>query len=298
MSTTLRPRTWEEFIGQPRLKAKLSQHIKAANEREEQLDDIILIAPPGVGKTSIVELIAQEHGCPLTSIIMGQTKATMLQDIILTTEGILFLDEFHKLAKTDQEILLSVLLDRFVQMPYGREYIRLPLTIIIATTERDKVLRTIKERFKIVPEFDPYTNEDMTQILFNMSSRLDGCPIDLEMAKVLAPATAGMPRQAEMIVFCARDLGSPNANEILEFAGITPEGLTTLHMKYLAALRKNNGGIAGVEVLTSSLQLDKPSVVELERTLVTLDMIEYTKAGRCLKNNGNKALTKNKEMIR
>lgn len=288
----LRPKDWSNYIGQSKLKHRLKLHISAALDRYEMLDHTLLIGPAGCGKTSVAQLISQEMGSDFLSFVMP-IKPKILNKALTGFSGLLFLDEIHRMSKKDQESLLPVLEDGYVQQENG---VQLPLnnvTIVGATTEPEKIITPLFDRFVIKPPFEDYSDEEMARILKGMANRVGLYPTDEE-AMALGIASAGVPRQAKSIVFTARDLGSTYPPLVLGTCGISEEGLTEQHMLYLSAL-DILGKVAGVDIITTYLRLPKEMILDLERLLVRKQYVEYSAKGRVLTVEGYKIVKKYEE---
>lgn len=293
MSDALRPKTWDDYIGQEALKRRLRLRSEAARKSFRLLDHMLLIGPPGVGKTSLSALIAQELRVPFESYVMP-LPPNRVREVVLNTGGVLLLDEIHRLPAKAQEELLPVVEDGYFQVSWGKEYLEEPLMIIGATTEMKGVIKPLRDRF-VIPPFEEYTEEEMGQIVRRMGMQL-GIEFTNEAALGLGRAAVGTPRLAKHLVKAANDLPDPNnVEDVLDLVGVTPQGLTVHHIKYLEVLRKSSG-TAGVKVLAGTIGIPEPELLELEFVLRKLDMIENTPRGRSLKSTGYKFLKNNLEV--
>jgi len=286
MSTdnALRPNDWDSYVGQEKLKNRLQVSIDGALERYASLDHVLLHGPPGCGKTSIASLISQEMVQNFHSYVMP-VKVKSLQKIFLENDGIIFLDEIHRLSKKDQEFLLPVLEDHDIQFDNGKKiHIDHQFTVVGATTELEKIIKPLRDRFIHRPKFEEYTDEEMATIVKRMADRI-GMDISESECLSLGRASAGVPRQARTIVYTARDLNSCNPDLVLSTCGITEDGLTEDHLEYLFALDKM-GQVAGVDVLSNYTGLPKDVILDLEKLLVRKGLIEYSPKGRVLMIKG------------
>ena len=292
---THRPLTWDEYIGQGQLKNRLQIHIGSACERGVALPHVLLVATPGAGKTSLASLIAQEMFVEFESQIMP-TEPRVLERLLKTHEGVLLLDELHRLPARRQEQLLSVIEDGYFQDSRGNRFENPALTIVGATTEGDKIIQPLYDRFQIKPTYDPYTLEEMTQIVMLKCERIK---LDLpqEDAEKLAAATLGVPRNAETFVTMARDLRlalgkTPSSDEILAATRISGEGLREEHLRYCKNLEAA-GGIAGAELMTMMLGIPAGAMVNLEIDLIRQGIIERQARGRELTPAGYRFVRNN-----
>lgn len=280
----IRPQSWDSYFGQEKLKGRLQISINGALDRMQPLDHVLLSGEPGCGKTSLAALIAMELEQDFNPYVMP-LKTKSLQKAILEDEGVLFLDELHRLPKKDQEMLLPVLEDRVVQFENGNQVkIDQPLTVVGATTELERIIKPLRDRFTHRPKFDPYTDEEMAVIVQSMGKRL-GMHIPDDDATALGRASAGVPRQARTLVFTARDLDTTEPSLVLEVCGITPDGLTEDHLEYLVAL-DSLGQQAGVEIISNYTGQPKDILLDLEKLLVRKRLIEYSPKGRILTMKG------------
>jgi Holliday junction DNA helicase RuvB len=156
--------------------------------------------------------------------------------------------------------------------------------VVGATTELEKIIKPLRDRFVHRPKFEEYSDEEMSMIVRRMADRI-GLDMSDEECLALGRASAGVPRQAKTIVFTARDLGSSEPELVLSTCGITADGLTEDHLDYLFALDKM-GQIAGVDVLSNYTGQPKDVILDLERLLVRKGLIEYSPKGRQLMLRG------------
>lgn len=284
-NSALRPDDWDEYIGQQKLKDRMLISMNSALTREAKLDDTLLVAPAGYGKTSFAALMAQYMMEDFHPYVMP-LKPNALRKILLENRGMIFLDEIHRLPPKHQEILLP-LEDNEVHFEDGKVIEIPPVTIVAATTELKKVIEPLRDRFTHKPKFELYTDEDMAKIIRNMCRGVGIHSISADHATALGRASAGVPRQARSLVFTARDLGTTDPSKVLRTIGITPDGLTEDHIDYVLALDKL-GQIAGVDVLANYTGQPKDVIVKLEKLLLRKNIINYSQKGRVLTTKGYK----------
>lgn len=283
---TLGVQDWEGFVGQDQLKSRLDIHIAAALHDRRPLEHTLLTGPLGSGKTTMARLIGVRTTDPVLELTMPMDRKSLVREIDNWTGGILFLDEIHALR--DQEMLLPLLTEGYILDSRGIKHQRGWLTVVAATTERDKVIKTLFSRFDITPEFEPYTDEQLGLIVARMARQAE---VDLtqEIALALGRASGGIPRNAEHLVLAARALqitGRPvTAAAVLEFCQTDPDGLTLLHRRYLDVLVAQNGK-ASQKTLEMLLRLPAEAVRDLERLLLEKELIVYTPTGRELTAKG------------
>lgn len=280
----LRPDSWSDFIGQNKLKRRLQISINAALDQRRSVPHIFLAAPPGVGKTSLSKLIAQESMTTFSDAVCPVPEKR-LDGLLMDIGGTILLDEIHRFNPKQQERLLPVIEDGRIMMDNG-DFMEIGrrFTVIGATTEPNKLIKPLRERFAIKPRFETYSNQEMGLIVANMLDRLE-VPYTVDQANSLGAASAGTPRQARNLALTARDLGTSNPIDVLDFAEITPEGYTADHIRYLTTLRKVQGK-AGIDVMCNLLNEPKDVVIETEILLVKRDLVQYGTSGRELMMRG------------
>ncbi len=290
MTDQLRARSIDEFIGQTKLLDRLTTHIEAAVSQSHPLEHTLLAGPPGFGKTTLATIIADLMGDDLEIVTMPISEKT-LQAFVMKHAGILVLDEIHAASKKEQELLLPLLEFGHVQTKSGYKIEAGWLTIVGATTEPEKVIPPLYDRFKIKPVFEDYTEDEMAKIVVGMATKAR-LTISDDDAKILGKATGGTPRNAGSLVLAGRALEvtkgeTPTAMEILEFCDIDPDGLDRQHYRYLETLAKF-GGTRGLNQIATVLRLSPSVCMDLERLLFKQDFINFGTGGRELTATGYK----------
>jgi Holliday junction DNA helicase RuvB len=283
----VRPSAWSEFVGQERMKARLLVSIEAALSQARRLDDILLIWPPGTGKTTLARLIAEEMYFDYASITMP-IKPDRFFDIVEELEhGVLFLDEIHAANRAFQELLQPALEeDRVLLTPDGYEIDMSGIVVIAATVPEfaRKVVEPLQQRFAIRPDWEPYTHDEIASIIAGMANRL-GFELDAEVCSGLANACGSTPRLAKRFVKAARDLTVTNnevtAETVLDHVGVDVDGLNGDHLEYLRTIKSQHGKM-GLRNLANLMCMSPTAVEDLERTLARKGLIHLSGTGRRL----------------
>lgn len=286
--------TWDNYIGQEKIKERLQIKIHAAMARFEQMDHALILGQSGTGKSTIARLIAKEHNVGFLDLMITPsfTTKTLEKRLLEFNEeggGIVLLDEIHNFSNRDQHFLYSILQDGYISRNNGdKVYFNNPLTIIAATTDEKYLTAALRGRFGAPYRLRDYTDKEMGMIIERMAYKV-GLEPTIETCKALGRAAAGSPRQAADLIKTARDLGGMEPEPILKLSEITKDGLTVDHIAILDSLR-NLGNRAGLENISNHSGRAKEDIVNLEKLLVKKGLIEMGGKGRELTMKGLKAL--------
>jgi Holliday junction DNA helicase RuvB len=300
LDATLRPSTWDEYVGQEPIKNNLHILISAAKERQSPPEHILFYGPPGLGKTTLAHLIARELGGALRSTSGPAIERVGDLAALLSNMGpgdILFIDEVHRLPRAIEEVLYPAMESGVLNIIIGKgpsaRTIELPLppfTLIAATTRVADLSAPLRSRFSggtFRLEF--YSEDDIAQII-KRSAKILGVQVDKEGVREIAKRSRATPRTANYLLKRSRDyaqlkrapLSAKLVTESLGMLEVDELGLTPLDRKLLTVLiDRFNGGPAGVNALAAALAEEPTTVSEVhEPFLLQLGLIERTQRGR------------------
>jgi Holliday junction DNA helicase RuvB len=296
----LRPRTLDEYIGQERVRENLHVSIEAARQRGEALDHVLLWGPPGLGKTTLASVIANELGVPMRAtagpvIEKAGDLAAMLTN--LQAREVLFIDEVHRMAPAIEEILYPAMEDYELDIMIGQgpsaRSVKVPLqrfTLIGATTRTGLLTGPLRARFGIVHRLDFYNDEEIREIV-ERSARILGVPIDRDAAIEISRRSRGTPRVANRLLRRVRDYAQVRAQghitldvalRALSLLDVDERGFDENDRRLLRTIiEKFNGGPVGVASLAAALSEERDAIEDIyEPFLIQIGFLDRTPRGR------------------
>lgn len=300
MDNTIRPESINEYIGQEDVKENISIFVSAAKMRNEPLDHVLLYGPPGLGKTTLAFIIANELGSNIkTASGPSIEKSGDLAAILSSLEpgDVLFIDEIHRMPRYIEEILYPAMEDFSLDIIVGSEgnsrNIKIdlpPFTLVGATTRSGDLTAPLRDRFGIVSKLQFYTEEELKKII-ERTARVLGVEIEDNAALELAKRSRGTPRIANRLFKRVRDFALVKGNGKVDIE-ITKEALKRLkidemglndtdHELLLAIINKFNGGPVGVEAISSSIGEEVTTIEDVyEPYLLQTGLLKRTARGR------------------
>ena len=299
---SLRPKTLDDYIGQDKVKENLRIYIKAALQRKESLDHVLLYGPPGLGKTTLSGIIAKEMGVNLrvTSGPAIEKQGDLVAILTSLNEGdVLFIDEIHRLSRNVEEILYPAMEDFSLDIILGKgpsaRSIRLDVphfTLVGATTRSGQLTAPLRDRFGVLLRLELYTPEQLAQIV-TRSAGILGIEIEHDGALEIASRSRGTPRIANRLLRRVRDIAQ------VEFNGVITEsvaqsalarfeidelGLDDFDRKMLSTIITNySGGPVGLDTLAAALGEEAVTIEDVyEPYLMQIGFLTRTARGRCV----------------
>lgn len=315
IDNTIRPESIEEYVGQTDVKENIKVFVEAAKMRNEPLDHVLLYGPPGLGKTTLAFIIANELGTHIkTASGPSIEKSGDLAAILSSLEpgDVLFIDEIHRMPRYIEEILYPAMEDFSLDIIVGSEgnsrNIKIdlpPFTLVGATTRAGDLSSPLRDRFGITSKLQFYTIEELRDIIKRTARVLD-VEIEDDAAVELAKRSRGTPRIANRLFKRVRDFAQVKGNGIINIA-ITEEALTRLkvdsigldntdHDLLLAIINKFNGGPVGVEAIASSIGEEVTTIEDVyEPYLLQMGLLKRTSRGRIATDKAYEVLGINKK---
>jgi Holliday junction DNA helicase RuvB len=301
VDAALRPKTLDDFVGQKAARENLRVFIEAAKSRGDALDHVLFFGPPGLGKTTLAQIIARELGVGFRAtsgpvIAKSGDLAALLTN--LEDGDVLFIDEIHRLAPAVEEILYPAMEDRALDLMIGEgpsaRSVRIDLpkfTLVGATTRQGLITTPLRDRFGIPVRLTFYSVEELEQVV-RRAARLLGLSLTEDGAKEIARRSRGTPRIAGRLLRRVRDFAQSEGGEVdakvadgaLTRMEVDQLGLDSMDRRYLHMIADiYKGGPVGVETLAAGLSEPRDTIEEvIEPFLIQLGLVARTARGRCL----------------